>query len=112
MIKFGPKPLLPIMAMISACQSPEAQSIALIEGKQHPSPQVRDVSEPQPGLICGEVRWKNLTGGYSSWWSFHIKDGDLEIVENYTEIWDPNFGKETAFSRTHRLCKMETSGPI
>lgn len=51
-------------------------------------------------------------GGYSSWWPFHINDGDLEVGENYTEIWDPNFGKETAFSRVNRLCKVEPTNPI
>ena len=105
MIKTGAKLLMPFLALTAGCRSPESRSLSFLQSRQHPSLEVRNVSEPRSGLICGEVRWVALDGDYGSWWPFHIRDGKSEIGEDYTEIWDPNYGKPTAFDRAHVECK-------
>lgn len=100
-----------VIASTTAC-SPrpnQADVAALLASKDRPSPQVRNITEPEAGLVCGEVRWIALSGQYSSWWPFHIRDGKASVGEFYRSFAPfpdtPVSPAESAFNAKHAACR-------
>jgi len=95
--------LLSLMCL--AARSPASEAVKLIASNHRPAPQVRNLSRPRPGLMCGEVRWLAPSVRYGSWWPFHIINGRAEVGEFYPEVWTkaPYPGQQ-AFERAHRPC--------
>ena len=95
-----------LVALMCAAAAPPQSDIArLIASKHRPSPQVRHVSNPHRGLVCGEVRWIAPAGRYGSWLPFHIINGHVAVGEFYPEIWsNAPFPGQAEFERAHRAC--------
>jgi TonB family protein len=99
--------LIGLIASTAAAAHPPASDVAALLARQtgH-APQVRHLTRPRPGLVCGEVRWIATAGGYGGWWPFHIINGRAQVGEFYREwAWDRNPGPlERDFYRAHRPC--------
>jgi len=99
------------IASTTACSSRpnQADVAALLASRDRPSPEVRNLTEPKTGLICGEVRWIALSGRYSGWWPFHIRDGKASVGEFYPPFAPtPNMPvspAEAAFDAEHAACR-------
>ena len=105
--RFGPAALA---AFLSACSSgySETEAARLIESTDHPSPEVRNVTYPKPGLTCGEVRWLNLHGHYNPWEQFHIRNHRVWVADFVTPTADNPMDPRPdldAFRRAHVDCE-------
>lgn len=54
-------------------------------------------------MVCGEVRWRNMMGGMSSYWPFHVVGNRLEIAPSPPIT--PTPGYTTDFDRRHASCR-------
>lgn len=99
------------IALTAACsRHPNPADVAaLLASQDRPSPQVRNLTEPKAGLVCGEVRWIALSGHYGSWWPFHVLDGKASVGEFYPPFapfpGTPVSPAESAFDAEHAACR-------
>lgn len=98
-----PQHLLLVLALHGSSRSPDAWSVGLISGEEHPLAEVQHVQQLEYGLICGEARWWVELDRSSGWTPFHIEnvrahfktDDVIDEFGNYTI---------TRWDREHQPC--------